>query len=260
MALPAVALKAKNALGKAKKAYKTYGTAKSLNSDGEKVVNTLGKIVLFPIVAVLFLIILGVFILISVAYPLIVAAGLFPNSGTGNTPAAAGEAAQIQGQEARIEWLYDGKGVPQTEEENASYLETFDVEYLDGDGNIQTQALTMHKKLKSEIQAVFQDLISIGFPIEWSSGGGSIRGWNVDAGYSGAFYRSAHCYGHAVDINVAANPCPQCGVGSQSAYQPGVDPYSVTDEVVNIWKKHGFYWGGDWNSPKDYMHFSYFDH
>ncbi len=91
MALPAVALKAKNALGKAKKAYKTYGTAKSLNSDGEKVVNTLGKIVLFPIVAVLFLIILGVFILISVAYPLIVAAGLFPNSGTGNTPAAAGE-------------------------------------------------------------------------------------------------------------------------------------------------------------------------
>ena len=99
MALPAVALKAKNALGKAKNKAKAYGKAKVLKntqSDGEKAVGTLGKVtlavILFPIIAILFLLLLGIFILISVAYPLLVAAGLFPNNGSGTSSSvAAGE-------------------------------------------------------------------------------------------------------------------------------------------------------------------------
>lgn len=51
-----------------------------------------------------------------------------------------------------------------------------------------------------------------------------------------------------------SNPLVYHGTG---AYRPGSDPYSVTQQVVNIWKKHGFYWGGDWKSYKDYMHFTY---
>ena len=47
---------------------------------------------------------------------------------------------------------------------------------------------------------------------------------------------------------------------TEGKYQPGVDPYSVTPEVVAIWKKHGFFWGGDWKSSKDYMHFTYTNH
>ena len=176
------------------------------------------------------------------------------NSGVNVAP---GEAASIEGEAARIEWLYDGKGVPQTEEESAAYLEDFEVEYLDENGDKQTHNMTMHRKLKTEVQAIFQDMMNVGFKLEWKSGGGSIRGW-YDSGYSGAFYYSAHCYGHAIDINVDANPMPSAGVGI--AYEPGVNPYSVTPEIVDIWKKHGFFWGGDWASTPDYMHFSYFDH
>lgn len=40
-------------------------------------------------------------------------------------------------------------------------------------------------------------------------------------------------------------------------YRPGADPLSIPDNVVAIWKKHGFYWGGDWKSAKDYMHFTF---
>lgn len=267
--MPGIFLKAKGAISKGLNAAKNAKAAQEIKDKiaGEEASS---KVATMPLKILIGISSLGcaivtffvVAFVLVIAYVLVNAfwwlgGGLNSN---GSNSAAVGEAAQIEGEDARIEWLYDGNGVPQTESENNKYLETFDVEYLDGDGNIQTFSLTMHTKLKAEVQAVFQELIDIGFPIEWESGGGSIRGWNADTGYSGNFFRSAHCYGHAVDINVAANPCPQCGVGSESDYQPGVNEYSVTEEVVNIWKKHGFYWGGDWSSPKDYMHFSYFDH
>lgn len=171
-----------------------------------------------------------------------------------------GEAAKYTTEAEKIAWLYDGNGVPKTSTENEKYLETFEVEYLDASGQEKTMNLTMHKKLKTEIQAIFREMKSVNFKLEWESGGGSIRGWGTDGGYTGNFSESAHCYGHAVDINVNANPCiGTCGhVGG--TYAPGVDPFSVTEEIVNIWKKHGFYWGGDWTSLKDYMHFSYFNH
>ncbi|MFR7763129.1 MAG: M15 family metallopeptidase, partial [Eubacterium sp.] len=40
-------------------------------------------------------------------------------------------------------------------------------------------------------------------------------------------------------------------------YKPGTNKFSVTQKVINIWKAHGFYWGGDWTGKKDTMHFSY---
>ncbi len=262
MALPAVLLKAKNAIKKGATAYNAEQQAKSL-TDGEELKSSLFNKFKLPIMIGGFLFVVAVFFLmVIVAVPFILADSAFGSEGSSGdaSPTQIGEAASIEGEEARIEWLYDGNGIPQTEEENAKYLETFDVEYLDDSGNRQTFQLTMHKKLKAEVQAIFSDMVKANFKIEWKSGGGSIRGWNSDLGYKGTFYRSAHCYGHAVDINVDANPCiGTCGhVGG--TYAPGVDPYSVTPEIVNIWKSHGFYWGGDWTQLQDYMHFSYFNH
>lgn len=177
----------------------------------------------------------------------------------GSANVQAGEAAKIQGTEARIQWLYDGKGVPKSEAENNKYLETFQVEYLDQNGAHQTMNITMHKKLKTEVQAIFRDMVSAGFRIV--GGDVSYRQWGTDDGFNGQFKQSAHTYGHAFDVNPEQNYCIY-GDGSivGKFYKPGENPYSVTPEIINIWKQHGFYWGGDWNSPKDYMHFSYFDH
>lgn len=170
-----------------------------------------------------------------------------------------GEAARIQGTEARIEWLYDGNGLPESEAENNQYLETFPVEYLDANGNRQTMNITMHRKLKTEVQAIFKEMADYGFKIV--GGDVSYRQWGFDAGFQGRFPQSAHTYGHAFDVNPDYNYCIYAdGTVVGKLYSPGVNPYSVTDPIINIWKQHGFYWGGDWNSLKDYMHFSYFNH
>lgn len=178
-------------------------------------------------------------------------------SSTGN--AQLGEAARIQGTEERIAWLYDGNGLPSSEAENNRYLETFSVEYLNRSGERRNMDITMHKKLKTEVQAIFKEMADAGFKI--TGGNQSIRGWNADKAFGGRFPKSAHCYGHAFDVNPTENYCIY-GNGSivGSYYRPGSDPYSVTEPIINIWKQHGFYWGGDWSSPKDYMHFSYFNH
>ena len=173
--------------------------------------------------------------------------------------AQLGEAASIQGTEERIAWLYDGNGLPTSEAENNQYLETFPVEYLNASGNRVTMNVTMHRKLKTEIQAIFREMADAGFKIV--GGDISYRQWGSDAGFQGRFPQSAHTYGHAFDVNPDQNYCIYGnGTVVGSHYSPGSDPYSVTPQIINIWKAHGFYWGGDWTSLKDYMHFSYFNH
>lgn len=170
-----------------------------------------------------------------------------------------GEAARIQGTEERIRWLYDGNELPTTKAENDKYLETFQVEYLDANSNRQTMNVTMHRKLKTEVQAIFKEMADAGFKIV--GGDISYRQWGSDAGFQGRFPQSAHTYGHAFDVNPEQNYCIYAnGTVVGDHYTPGSDPYSVTEPIINIWKQHGFYWGGDWTSLKDYMHFSYFNH
>jgi hypothetical protein len=60
--------------------------------------------------------------------------------------------------------------------------------------------------------------------------------------------QSLHSYGIAIDIN------------------PSQNPYSFSGQLVtnmprkfiNIFKKYGFYWGGDWQGFKDPMHFEWY--
>ena len=73
---------------------------------------------------------------------------------------------------------------------------------------------------------------------------------------------SEHCLGTALDINWEENyMCTKSGAPLTGSYwKPGEDAYSIpaNGEVVRIFAKYGFGWGGTWNSKKDYMHFSYF--
>lgn len=186
------------------------------------------------------------------------AVGIVATTSSGGS-AQIGEAASIQGVEERIAWLYDGNGLPTSKAENDKYLETFPVEYLDRSGSRQTMNVTMHRKLKTEIQAIFKEMADAGFKV--IGGDISYRAWGSDAGFKGRFPQSAHTYGHAFDVNPNENYCIYAnGTVVGSHYSPGSDPYSVTEPIINIWKQHGFYWGGDWTSLKDYMHFSYFNH
>lgn len=149
---------------------------------------------------------------------------------------------------ARMKWLFPSS-VPKTQGEVQAYLTTISVPVVDTDGSKSNMSLTVHKKLAKEIEAIFAEMAAIGFPIH-SAGGFTYRNMA-----SGTGSLSHHSYGVAIDINAAEN---------KAIYQGSVDkdsPYYITSQVVNIWKKHGFYWGGDWKGNYyDPMHFTYTNH
>jgi hypothetical protein len=76
---------------------------------------------------------------------------------------------------------------------------------------------------------------------------------------------SYHSWGMAIDIQPSKNPyCPvnaNSGIscvpaGSCEAICASSTPTNIPPGIVDIFKKHGFEWGGDWTgSVKDYMHF-----
>jgi LysM repeat protein len=89
----------------------------------------------------------------------------------------------------------------------------------------------------------------------------------VTAGYNcravaGTRVWSQHAYGTAIDVNPLQNPMIRGrlidpGAGARylrrSRYWIGM---MHVDGAVRAFTANGFYWGGNWNSVKDYMHFS----
>lgn len=116
--------------------------------------------------------------------------------------------------------------------------------------------LMVHTAIADRVKAIFEEIYNGGeqFPImdigcyAWRDPMGSGR-------------LSEHNLGTAIDINAEQNYCiyPD-GSTVGSHWTPYDDPLSITPygEVMNIFEKYGFTWGGDaWRSPNDYMHFSY---
>lgn len=78
---------------------------------------------------------------------------------------------------------------------------------------------------------------------------------------------SKHAYGLAIDINPFYNPYITYNkdntinispTGSESYADRSADfPYKIdeNDLCYKLFKEHGFVWGGNWNSCKDYQHF-----
>ena len=86
----------------------------------------------------------------------------------------------------------------------------------------------------------------------------------VTAGYNcravaGTSTWSQHAYGTAIDVNPLQNPMfrgvvhPGSLYAARSHYWIGM---MHSDGAVRAFTENGFYWGGNWNSLKDYMHFS----
>lgn len=84
---------------------------------------------------------------------------------------------------------------------------------------------------------------------------------------SGSASLSKHAYGLAVDINPLYNPYITYNkdhsinvapaAGEEYADRSKAFPYKIDeyDLCCRLFKEHGFTWGGDWNSCKDYQHF-----
>lgn len=139
---------------------------------------------------------------------------------------------------------------------NGTQLRQSDLEKLYGKGGadvrpnlvnitFQGKSLQVHKKVAPCLQAVINDIEKkdIKYTIKLIGGyRGEKGGGNIDLadGY--------HFYGAAIDINPEENRFYQ-GNGSH--------PYDMPKEYVDIFRAHGWSWGGNWNSVKDYMHFEF---
>jgi murein DD-endopeptidase MepM/ murein hydrolase activator NlpD len=75
----------------------------------------------------------------------------------------------------------------------------------------------------------------------WSEGAAE---YDLKNGSVKESYLSNHSFGSAIDINPTEN-----GMNATT--------WDMPPEIVKIFLKHGFYWGGFYNSSKDAMHFEY---
>ena len=62
--------------------------------------------------------------------------------------------------------------------------------------------------------------------------------------------QSLHSWGIAIDINPSRNPYQMGNWGAPQTDIPG--------PIIDIFKKYGFAWGGDWPGERDSMHFEWY--
>ena len=134
------------------------------------------------------------------------------------------------------------------------YLETFEVTFWNGSSEVK-RSVTAHKLVVGSIKAVAEDLRKMKFPVV-SFGCFRTGVGGVSKGWSGS--PSAHQMGVACDINESYNY-------GDCKNKNGTTAYSVTPEVANVWKAHGWtVWGaceacypeGSFKDFCDEMHFS----
>lgn len=107
------------------------------------------------------------------------------------------------------------------------------------------KTVRVHKLVAGCLQAVIDDIkkADINYTVKViggyreEKGGGNV---DVQDGY--------HYYGVAIDINPDQN----------GFYQGGAShPFDMPRQYVDIFHAHGWSWGGNWDSVKDYMHFEF---
>ncbi len=163
-----------------------------------------------------------------------------------------------------------------------SDLRFLTLRHFDENGIEKTGEMICHKSIAVSLLAIFRELHARRYPIhsirlvDDFNGSDSL---SMEANNTSCFnYRltangtlSRHAKGMAVDINPLWNPC----VHLQGKHKGIVEPPSgkpflkrdatqcvstfrmitPTDECYRLFLRHGFRWGGAWNSLKDYQHF-----
>lgn len=155
------------------------------------------------------------------------------------------------------------------------------IKYNDFEGNVKDGELVCNELIAQDLLEIFKELYESGYMLEEVS---LIDKYDADddmsmeANNTSCFnYRlvdrsdklSYHAYGLAIDVNPLYNPYVEYGKGENGsdyicptqsvfyAYRDNDFPYKIdeNDLCYRLFKEHGFKWGGDWNSCKDYQHF-----
>lgn len=153
--------------------------------------------------------------------------------------------------------------------------------HYDFNGDVQIGELICNRKIADDFIEIFHELYLNEYQIEKirlvDEYGGDDTASMLDNNTSCFNYRvvdgtsslSKHAIGCAIDINPFYNPYivfNKDGSGETYISPEGSEiyadrsqnfPYKIdeNDLCYKLFKEHGFVWGGDWNSCKDYQHF-----
>lgn len=145
-------------------------------------------------------------------------------------------------------------------------------------GEVQTGEMVCNKAIAGDLLAIFRTLYHARYPIERmvlideydAQDGPSMRA-NNSSGFNFRFVAgttklSNHSQGMAVDINPLYNPYVKHSGTRTIIDPPESAPYvdrtqdfpckiDRNDLCYKTFIRHGFIWGGDWTTLKDYQHF-----
>ena len=150
--------------------------------------------------------------------------------------------------------------------------------YYDFNGEVQVGEMVCSRKIADDLIEIFRGLYEVQYPIERmrliDEYGGDDDASCADNNTSCFNYRTVagstnltkHALGVAVDVNPFYNPYVTYPQGVERITPPGSEAYADRsadfphkigpgDPVYELFVSHGFTWGGNWKSVKDYQHF-----
>lgn len=152
------------------------------------------------------------------------------------------------------------------------------IRYIDFDGKAQNGELICNQKIAQDLVEIFSELYDRQYPLASvrlvdDFGGDDLASMEADntscfnfrevtSSGGGRHKLSLHAYGLAVDLNPLYNPYVKKGKILPQSAKPyanrkHANPYRIDHEdlAYQLFTSHGFTWGGDWKSLKDYQHF-----
>lgn len=174
-----------------------------------------------------------------------------------------------------------GCSYPDTEEslqisyEDLAYVHVL---HYDFEGQVQEGELICNQAIAQDLADIFYELYESRYPVEKirliDEYGADDEASMADNNTSCFNYRtvpgrtklSNHSYGLAIDVNPLYNPYVRTKDGKELVSPDNGVPYAdrsadfphkidKNDLCYRLFIEHGFTWGGEWNSSKDYQHF-----
>ncbi len=148
-----------------------------------------------------------------------------------------------------------------------------DVEYFSTDSLLHRGQIVVNRKIEQEVRQIFEYIKEIKYPVEsvipikfdLPNGNTSMAGLNNTYSFhyrtkaGGSNNLSQHSLGLAIDFNPFDNPyiSKNCKIiPSGGTYDPSKrEALTKESDLVQKFISLGWTWGGNWRSPKDYMHF-----
>lgn len=157
-------------------------------------------------------------------------------------------------------------------------LDTLKVQYIDLEGVRHEGEIICNHLITQDLREIFAELYKAKYPIErirpiseydnddersMSNNNTSCFCYRV---VSGTTKLSKHAMGMAIDVNPRYNPYVHTVNGKLKIEPANGKPYAdrsksykykITkgDLCYRLFKQHGFRWGGEWRTVKDYQHF-----